>query len=238
MARRKSLVHEHGKGNKPQPACSGHRQRRRGCPFWSRRIRRPQSSCASRICTAVSEQENISHPLLSSTPPVFQYGCKVNVGSISGCTFQIFHGYVRIVQNERKRRIVIESDEDDWRLSYFLSTLSSFELIFTASNFDFHFTLTYPYFLINKILFDRQKTLSRIFESAITFVRCHYKAFLFKLILDDFTFNKFVFWTCISLLLTELLASSKIHHGGSPLSASHRKCMLLSETIKSRVPYN
>ena len=57
-------------------------------------------------------------------------------------TFQIFHGYVKIVQNERKRGIVIESDEDDWLLSYFLSTLSSFELIFTASTFDFHFTLT------------------------------------------------------------------------------------------------
>ena len=32
---------------------------------------------------------------------------------------------------------------------------------------------------------------------------------------------------------SELLASSRIRHGGSPLSASHRKCILLSET-----PYN
>ena len=40
---------------------------------------------------------------------------------------------VKIVQNERKCRIVIDSDEDDWLWSYFLSTLSSFELIFTAS---------------------------------------------------------------------------------------------------------
>ena len=53
---------------------------------------------------------------------------------------------------------------------------------------------------------------------------------LFKLILDDFTFNKFVFRTRGSLLLSELLASSRIRHGGSPLSASHRKCILLSET--------
>ena len=45
----------------------------------------------------------------------------------------MFHGNVKIAQNERKRRIVIESDEDDWLWSYFLSTLSSFELIFTAS---------------------------------------------------------------------------------------------------------
>ena len=36
-----------------------------------------------------------------------------NIGSISGCTFQIFHGNVKIVQNERKRPIVIDSDEDD-----------------------------------------------------------------------------------------------------------------------------
>ena len=33
---------------------------------------------------------------------------------------------------------------------------------------------------------------------------------LFKLILDDFTFNKFVFRTCGSLLLSELLASLRI----------------------------
>ena len=48
-------------------------------------------------------------------------------------------------------------------------------------------------------------------------------------ILDDFTFNKFVFRTRGSLLLSELLASSRIRHGGSPLSASHRKYILLSE---------
>ena len=53
---------------------------------------------------------------------------------------------------------------------------------------------------------------------------------LFKLILDDFTFNKFVFRTRGSLLLSELLASSRIRHGGSPLTTSHRKCILLSET--------
>ena len=51
-----------------------------------------------------------SDPLLSSTVPVFT---GANIGSICGCTFQIFHGNVKIVQNERKRRIVINSDEDD-----------------------------------------------------------------------------------------------------------------------------
>ena len=53
---------------------------------------------------------------------------------------------------------------------------------------------------------------------------------LLKLILDDFTFNKFVFRTRGSLLLSELRASSRIRHGGRTLSASHRKCILLSET--------
>ena len=51
-----------------------------------------------------------SDPLLSSTAPIFT---GANIGSISGCTFQIFHGNVKIVQNERKRRVVINSDEDD-----------------------------------------------------------------------------------------------------------------------------
>ena len=51
-----------------------------------------------------------SDPLLSATAPIFT---GANIGSISGCTFQIFQGNVKIVQNERKRRIVIDSDEDD-----------------------------------------------------------------------------------------------------------------------------
>ena len=51
-----------------------------------------------------------SDPLLSSTAPIFT---GANIGSITGCTFQIFNGNVKIVQNERKRRVVINSDEDD-----------------------------------------------------------------------------------------------------------------------------
>ena len=50
-------------------------------------------------------------PLLSSTAPVF---AGANIGSISDCTFQIFHGDVKIVQAEKKRRLIIESDDDDW----------------------------------------------------------------------------------------------------------------------------
>ena len=53
-----------------------------------------------------------SDPLLFSTSPV------LNIGSISRCTFQTSHGNVEIVQNERKRRIIIDSDEDDWLWTY------------------------------------------------------------------------------------------------------------------------
>ena len=62
----------------------------------------------SSTTTAFIDQS--SDPLLFSTAPIFT---GANIGSISGCTFQIFHGNVKIVQNERKRRIVIDSDEDD-----------------------------------------------------------------------------------------------------------------------------
>ena len=63
---------------------------------------------ASSTTTILIDQS--SDPLLSSTAPIFT---GANIGSISGCTFQIFHGHVKIVQNERKRRVVIDSDEDD-----------------------------------------------------------------------------------------------------------------------------
>ena len=63
---------------------------------------------ASSTTTTLIDQS--SDPLLSSTAPIFT---GANIGSISGCTFQTFHGNVKIVQNERKRRIVIDSDEDD-----------------------------------------------------------------------------------------------------------------------------
>ena len=50
--------------------------------------------------------------------------------SITGSTFQIFHGDVKILKNNRNKRLfVIESDEDDWLYSYFFS----FQLISTAA---------------------------------------------------------------------------------------------------------
>ena len=60
--------------------------------------------------TTNSVTDHLSDPLPSSTAPVFT---GANIGSISACIFQLFHGNVKIVQSERKRRTVIESDEED-----------------------------------------------------------------------------------------------------------------------------
>lgn len=65
------------------------------------------------IATSTTENsliDQLNDPLLSSTAPVF---ADANIGSISGRFFQIFHGNVNTVQNEKKLPIVIESDEDD-----------------------------------------------------------------------------------------------------------------------------
>ena len=104
---RKSVVLTRARRRKRTASCSGQRWRRRGCLFlfW---IRRPQSSCAPKNCVVVFIQNfgirarkyRSSDTLLSFTAPVF-YRCKLNIGSISRCTFQIFHGNVKIVQNER-----------------------------------------------------------------------------------------------------------------------------------------
>ena len=56
--------------------------------------------------------------------------CRCKRTSITGSTFQIFHGDVKILKNNRnKRPFVIESDEDDWLNSYFFR----FQLISTAA---------------------------------------------------------------------------------------------------------
>ena len=60
-------------------------------------------SCSSSQNTsssaAVNSMMNSSvNPLLTSTAPVF---AGANIGSISDCTFQIFHGDVKIVQGEK-----------------------------------------------------------------------------------------------------------------------------------------
>ena len=68
------------------------------------------------------------------------------------------HSNVKIVQNERKRRIVMDSDEDDWLWLFFVNFVQF------SINFD-SFKRLDPYFVIKKVVFDRQKTLSRILES-------------------------------------------------------------------------
>jgi len=73
------------------------------------------ASCSSSQNTsssaALNSMMNSSvNPRLCSTAPVF---AGANIGSINGCTFQIFHGDEKIVQGEKKRRLIIESDDDD-----------------------------------------------------------------------------------------------------------------------------
>ena len=68
------------------------------------------SQNASSVAAVNSMMNSSVDPLLSSTAPVF---AGANIGSISDCTFQIFHGNVKIVQAEKKRRLIIESDDDD-----------------------------------------------------------------------------------------------------------------------------
>ena len=65
---------------------------------------------ASSIAAVNSMMNSSVDPHLSSTAPVF---AGANIGPISGSTFQIFHGNVKIVQAEKKHRLIIESDEDN-----------------------------------------------------------------------------------------------------------------------------
>ena len=117
-------------------------------------------------------------------------------------------------------------------MKLFLSTMSSFELIFTASNLDFQLTLTWSIFCNQESIVWSTKNRFENFRINNCFCQIPWQSVvevLLKLIWDDLTFNEFVFRTCGSLLLSELLASSRMRYGGSPLSASHRKCILLSE---------
>ena len=117
-------------------------------------------------------------------------------------------------------------------MKLFLSTMSSFELIFTASNLDFQLTLTWSIFCNQESIVWSTKNRFENFRINNCFCQIPWQSVvevLLKLIWDDLTFNEFVFRTCGSLLLSELLASSRIRHGGSPLSGSPWKCILLSE---------
>ena len=162
---------------------------------------------ASSTTTTLIDQS--SDPLLSSTAPVFT---GANIGSISGCTFH-FHFTAMWKLSRMKGNVGL--------LSIAMRTIDFEAIFYQLVQFwiNFH-SFTWhrldPYFVTKKNCFS-QIPLQSVFEV------------LFKLMLDDFTFNKFVFRTRGTLLLSELLSSSRIRHGGSPLSASHQKCILLSE---------
>ena len=116
------LWNEHGKGNKPQAAQAIDEDE--ALFFFILNSATPihlrfKELCGDFYTTLRSSSKRIS---VKRSVTVFHrssfYRCKLNIGSISRCTFQTFHGNAKIVQNERKRRIVIDSDEDDWLWSY------------------------------------------------------------------------------------------------------------------------
>ena len=94
-------------------SCSGRRRRRRGCPFLILNSATPIQLRFKELCGGFYTKLRSPSKRISVFHCSNFYRCKLNVGSISRCTFQIFHGNVKIVQNERKRRIVIDTDEDD-----------------------------------------------------------------------------------------------------------------------------
>ena len=109
--------HEHAKGNKPQAAQAIDKDEEDAL-FLTLNSSTPIQLRFKELCDGFIQNFGLrareyqsNDPLLSSTAPFFT---GANIGSISRCIFQIFNGNVKIVQNERKRRIVIDSDEDDW----------------------------------------------------------------------------------------------------------------------------
>ena len=170
--------HEHGKGNKLQAAQAIDEDE---ALFLNFEFGDPNPVALQRTVwwflynTSVSEQENYQSSDLFHRSSFCR--CKLNIGSISRCTFQIFHGDVKIVQNERKRRIVIDSD-GRLTLKLCLLTMSSFEFNFHSFKLRLSLDPDLIHISIKKVLFDRQKALSRILESTIAFVRFRYKVFL------------------------------------------------------------
>ena len=155
-------------GEEYEPSCSGHWQRRRGCPFWSRRIWRLRSKCAPKSCVVIfiptlrfQRKGNISQAIPYSLPPL-QFIVVQTKDRSAGAH-----------KNERKRRIVIEGDEDDWVWQAIFCQLCPIWISQLQ-------TFTWLWLIMfckacKKILFDLQKTLSRILESTIVSVRFRYK---------------------------------------------------------------
>ena len=95
--------------------------------------------------TAVNSMMKSSvDPLLSSTAPDF---AGANIGSISGCTFQIFHGNVKFVQTEKSVDLLLKvTTMIDCRPFFSQEVSFSYSLNFTFSNSaDFLFCDFFPF---------------------------------------------------------------------------------------------
>ena len=131
--------------------------------------------------------------------------CRCKRTSITGSTFQIFHGDVKILKNNRnKRPFVFESDEDDWLYSYFLR----FEFISTAA-----FSGSIITDARNIYLFLRSTKFFGIFEKEKTSSCCDFRQ------IPSQTFVEFL------LGLPEVLASS------CPFEFKWGKCFLRDKLI-------
>ena len=131
--------------------------------------------------------------------------CGSKLTSITGSSFKIFHGDVKILNNNRnKRPFVIESDEDDWLYSYFFR----FEFISTAA-----FSGSIITDARNIYLFLRSTKFFGIFEKEKTSSCCDFRQ------IPSQTFVEFL------LGLPEVLASS------CPFGFKWGKCFLRDKLI-------
>ena len=172
--------HEHGEGNARQAAQASHEDEEDAFfLFW---IRRPQSSCAPKNCVVVFIQNfgirarkyQSSDTLLSSTAPVFTGG-NPSAGAHSK--------YFMVTWKLSRMKGLLASNcyRQRWgrlTLKLCLLTISSFEFNFHSFKLRISLDTELIHISIKKVLFDRQKTLSRNSESTIAFFRFRYKTFL------------------------------------------------------------
>ena len=104
---RKSVVLTQARRRKRTASCSGQRWRRRGCLFFILNSATPIQLRSKELCGGFytklwypSKKISVKWYVTVFHRSSF-YRWKLNIGSISRCTFQIFHGNVKIVQNER-----------------------------------------------------------------------------------------------------------------------------------------
>ena len=104
---RKSVVLTRARRRKRTASCSGQPWRRRGCLFFILNSATPIQLRSKELCGGFytklwypSKKISVKWYVTVFHRSSF-YRWKLNIGSISRCTFQIFHGNVKIVQNER-----------------------------------------------------------------------------------------------------------------------------------------